>query len=176
MKEWALPGLVLIAVLQLVALGYRTGDAAMDASRWIAAGDEVLELGLADGSGTRRSLATGQPTLVLAFHSQCAHCERIAPTWSAWLDRHRGDVNVIAVSKEPHSSAKSYADRHGWDVDILTTGETSPGSREHAFTSRTPWVFALDSGARVIDEGHGSLINEIGRLVLSQGASEPFSH
>lgn len=168
MKNRVMIGLVLLAVVQIAVLGAVRGNATVGAARWLAPGDQVSDIGVVDRTGTLRSLTTRQPTLVLVFHSECGHCRRVAPAWRAWLEEHEDDVAVVAVSQEPHASAQAYASEHAWDVSVRTVPEASLGSREHALTSRTPWLFALDGDGFVIADGHGSRIEEIGGLLLGE--------
>ena len=168
MKDRVVIGLVLLAVVQIAVLGAVRGDATVGAAKWLAPGDQVADIEVLDRTGAPRSLASGQPTLVLVFHSECGHCRRVAPVWRAWLEEHVNDVAVVALSSEPHSSAQAYVTEHAWDVSVRTVPEASLGSRAHALTSRTPWLFALDGDGFVIAEGHGSRIEEIGGLFLGE--------
>ena len=167
-KDWVVAGLVLLAVVQIAVLGAVRGDATEGAAKWLAPGGQVADIEVLDRTGAPRSLVTGQPTLVLVFHSECGHCRRVAPVWRAWLEAHEERVAVVGVSSELHSSAQAYVIEHGWDVTVRTVPEASLGSREHALTSRTPWLFALDAAGFVVAEGHGSLIEEIGGLLLDE--------
>ena len=167
MRDRVLRGLAILAVVQGVALlaAYSIGTASD--SGWVVTGDSVDGLEVYGRSGDPTSLATGVPTLVLVFHSQCAHCERVAPEWKRWLDEHRDEVHVVSVSTEPWAEGRAYVDRHGWSVDHIRAGEGRRGSRTQAFTARTPWVFAVDARGTVLATGHGSVIDEVARPLMA---------
>ena len=163
MNRWILPGLVLAAAGQLAVLGNVPG---LGTSRWVVPGDEISDIQVTDGSDAPMSLATGQPTLVLVFHSECAHCLRVAPEWRRWLDQHRDELSVLAISSEGFETAWSYSSQHEWDIGVGSVKDTSMGTRGHALTSRTPWVFVLDGEGVVVAGGHGGMIEELGDTVL----------
>jgi len=58
-------------------------------------------------------------------------------------------------------SAEAFARLHGWEAEVvmLPPGNLVPQVR--ALTRRTPWVFVLDEGGRVVAEGHGARIAEL---------------
>ena len=163
MRDWLLGGLVLLAVVQLALLGATAGSS--NESRWLGPGDNLGSIPVADANGVSRSLATGSPTLVLVFHSECGHCQRVAPAWREWLDEHRDETRILSISSEDASSAQAYVAGHAWRVDTWTVTSPKIGSPAHALTSRTPWLFLVDPDGVVIAEGHGDEIDEIGRLM-----------
>ena len=163
MNRWILPGLVLAAAGQLAVLGSVPG---LGTSRWVGPGDKISDIQVTDASDAPMSLAMGQPTLVLVFHSDCAHCLRVAPEWRGWLDQYRDELSVVAISSETYESAQTYSTQHEWDIGVRSVKDTGMGTRGHALTSRTPWVFVLDREGVVVAGGHGGMIEELGSTVL----------
>jgi thiol-disulfide isomerase/thioredoxin len=176
MKTWVVRGLIALALAQIVAILSAGVMATPGSSRWVMEGDRIADLEVTDAEDRVGPLAASRPTLVLVFHSECAHCLRVAPTWAAWLDEHRGELAVVAVSSESYEKASAYAAEHGWGVPVRTVVESSFGTRGHALTSRTPWIFALEESGVVISGGHGDLIADLGALILDPtGGVEPGS-
>jgi thiol-disulfide isomerase/thioredoxin len=159
-----LAGLVLLALIQVALIGRRTLGA--DAGgQWLVAGDDVGGVSGLDSLGIDRPLAPGQPTLLLVFHSECGHCRRVAPAWTEWLRTHTESTRVVAVSREATAPAMEFVRTHSWGVDIRTVDASELGGAAHALTARTPWVFVIDADGRVIAEGHGDRLVELGALV-----------
>jgi len=99
--------------------------------------------------------------VVLVFHSECGHCEEVAPLWKAWTTASGADFRTVAISSEPLESAKAYVARHEWDAEVWTVVAGRLGGPEHGLTSRTPWVFVLNEAGVIISESHGGSIAEI---------------
>ena len=167
MRDRIVGALVLLAVVQVGLLAMAFTSAGDGAVAWFRKGDSLAGIELRDRDGVRRSLATGRPTLVLVFHSECGHCARVAPDWRDWLERHESGVSVVALSSESPEEANRYSSDHGWGVDAWTVAGIGLGSRAHAITARTPWLFAVDGDGVVIDAAHGWDIERIGGLVAS---------
>ena len=167
MKKALLPCLVLLAVAQiaLLVVGTWVGTTPDGAPR---VGDRVSDIVTTGPSGSSVALAAGEPTLVLVFHSACAHCRTVAPLWQSWLSDHRDAVAVVALAAETHESAVRFAIDHEWGVEVRAIPEVGRGTREHWLTSRTPWLFALDEDGQIVAEGHGTLIEEIGGVVIDR--------
>ena len=106
------------------------------------------------------STALGEPTVLLVFDSQCAHCLAVAPAWKAWIGNGPPGLRVVGVSTEPLETAGAFAQARGWGVEVWQV-EAPTGSLGHALTSRTPWVFILDGEGRIQEEGHGSRLAEL---------------
>lgn len=152
--------LTLLAVVQILVLVVAQGGPA-SASPSVDAGYDFGGVELLDGDSEATRLDRGERTLVLAFHSTCAHCEALAPTWRAWLEHAPPGLTVLAVSREPHPSALAYAERHDWKVAVRSAVVPVVGVRARALVRLTPWVYALDEDGRVVAAGHGSEIDRI---------------
>ena len=159
-KNGAIVALIVLAIVQLVAFGYRSTNAG-PVGRRVGVGDDVSGLSIVDATGAERALATGATTIVLIFHSECGYCARVAPDWRIWLDEYRSDAAVLAVSSEPITDAAAYADKHGWNVDVGSMEVGVLGGQAHALTSRTPWIFIVDGAGLVLAEGHGNLLAKL---------------
>ncbi len=118
--------------------------------------------------GARSPLATGEPVLVLVFHSSCGHCEVLAPDWAEWMRARPADLAVVAVSQEPLESAKQYAARHGWSVPVRSVVVPTLGSPARALVGLTPWVFALDENGHVLVGGHGSEVASVAAVLSAR--------
>ena len=135
-----------------------------------AAGDDALAdlsaVRVRGADGAEHALvAVGEPVLVLLFDPDCTHSRRIAPEWRAWLDGAHWPARVVALSAAPASVAAAHAVSNGWSVPVVTVKADDPRSWEHALTSRTPWVFALDSTGRILAQAHGSRLSEVAAVL-----------
>ncbi len=165
-------GLAILVVAQMAVLGFRQrSDGALPDS-WLQVGDNVAAVRVSDSLGRESPLVTGEPTLLLVFHSECGHCRAVAPLWKAWIEASGSAYHTIAVSSEPLESARAYVAEHEWDAEIRTVEAGRLGGWEHALTSRTPWVFVIDEAGVILAEGHGSRIAELG-AVLVDARQEP---
>ncbi len=167
LKDGAVLGLSLLAVAQLAALGFRQAQGRQPVGGGLGVGDDVSEVLSRDESDRPVPLATGRPTLLLVFHSECGHCARVAPVWQDWLEDHRRDVRALAVSSESLESARAYVAEHHWGTEIRTVSAAQLGGAGHALTSRTPWLFVIDTAGVILAEGHGSRIVELGAILLA---------
>ena len=155
-------GLAALALVQVLILVLGRGGLAAGSPDF-GPGYDFGDVEVSDGASSS-TLATGQPTLVLVFHSGCAHCMAVAPLWAEWLSDRPAGLETVAVSREPHSAAAAYARRHGWDVDVRSVRVPTVGSRARALVAMTPWVYALDGDGAVVAGFHGS---EIGRAAAA---------
>ena len=162
-KNRVVLALGLLAVAQLVVLGFRLES--RDASgSWFQVGDTLSGIRAFDSSGQEASLVGGDPTVVLVFHSECGHCEDVAPLWRDWRDwttASGSDFRTVAISSEPLKSAKAYAAQHEWDAEVWTVEAGGLGGLGHGLTGRTPWIFVLDEMGVILAEGHGRRIVEL---------------
>lgn len=115
------------------------------------------------GRAGAEPLAVDGPTLLLAFHSECAHCLRVSPEWSAWLRAHDSG-RVLAISREELGVAERYVDERGWSVVVRSVSVTDVGGLEAALLRRTPWIYVVDAEGVVRAAGHGNQIEELGAL------------
>ena len=160
-KNRVVLALGLLAVAQLVVLGFRLESRDAPSGSWFQVGDTLSGIRAFDSSGQEASLVGGDPTVVLVFHSECGHCEDVAPLWRAWKTASGPDFRTVAISSEPLKSAKAYAAQHEWDAGVWTVEAGRLGGLEHGLTSRTPWIFVLDETGVILAEGHGRRIVEL---------------
>lgn len=167
-RSLAVGTLTLLAATQVVSLVLRASQTERPAT--VAVGEDLSPVTIWQPGGSL-PLGSGRPTLLLAFHVDCAHSRRIAPDWSAWLSATRlDDVSVVAVTTGPLPEAASHAQEAGWPVEVGSV-EPDGSTRGDALTQRSPWVFAVDGAGQVVAEGHGSKIREVARA-LGVGAPE----
>lgn len=131
----------------------------------LLAGDTVLTLRGVSLDGRPRSVVMnrrdGKWTVVLAYHSKCAHCATVAPEWSTWLKSLPESAVALAVSREPPDSAAAYAKEHGWEVPLLPVPGAELPNVERYLVSRTPWVFVFDSEGVFVGQAHGAELNTL---------------
>ncbi len=164
--DWALLGLVLLAALQVALIVTRARAPESDVAappQFLAVGDVPGEVLVLNAGGESRPLVSrgeALPTLVLAFHSECAHCATVAPAWAEWLRGQDFELRVLGVSREPVETSTAYARGNGWDVDVVQVPDdfTAPGGR---LVMRTPWLFLLDPEGVIVFEAHGSRLDEL---------------
>lgn len=153
--------LALLAVAQALLLGFEPRTADTWTGSWLQAGGSLSKAHAVGPEGQKVSLATGEPTLLLVFNSDCEYCEAVAPLWKAWTTAPRQGLRAIAISSEPIPSANQYALDHEWNAEVWTVAADLPDGIEFALTRRAPWVFLLDGEGVILAEGNGSRIAEI---------------
>ncbi len=164
-RDWVLLGLVLLAVIQAVVLSFKADFGLTADTPWFTVGDTLSHLQPLDSDGQTASLAGGTPMLVLVFHSECGHCQEVAPLWRAWTGTTWGDVRVVAVSSEEPATAQAYAAEQDWNTEVWTVEASRLGEASHTLTSRTPWVFVLDPSGVILAEGQGARIAELAAVL-----------
>ena len=169
-RQAAVVGLVALATAQLAVLGYRAGASP---ATGIGVGEDLSGVRVGGADGMERALVTEAPMLLLVFDPECAHSRRISPEWRAWLLEAGGPANVLALSAGSVTDAATFAQANGWPVRVATINPGARGSREHALTSRTPWVFAVDRSGRVLAEGHGARLPEVAAALASSDGLSP---
>ena len=172
-RDWVLLGLVLLAVSQAVVLSFRADFGLTADTPWFTVGDTLADLDLLDSEGGTASLAGGTHVLLLVFHSECGHCQEVAPLWRAWTGTSWGDVRVVAVSSEEPATAEAYAAEQDWNAEVWTVGASRLGGPGHTLTSRTPWVFVLDPAGVVLAEGQGARIAELAAVLDGEAWGSP---
>ena len=165
-KYGAIIGLAILAVTQMAVLGFRQGSGGVPSGSWLRLGDNVAAVRASDSLGRESPLVTGEPTLLLVFHSECGHCRNVAPIWRDWIEASGPAFRTVAVSSEPLEPAQAFVTEHKWDAEIRTVAAGRLGGWEHALTSRTPWVFVIDEAGVILAEGHGSRIAELGAVLV----------
>lgn len=151
-------GLLALAGVQALALGKERPNTNSES---IGVGTDLSGVRFTSPDGTVRYLATGTPILALVFDPECVHSDRVAADWAQWLrDSAQGLqksddrwFTVIALSASPAHAAAAYGEANSWGVAV--------GTGDGALVRRTPWVFALGRGGRVVAEGHGSKLREV---------------
>jgi thiol-disulfide isomerase/thioredoxin len=172
-RDWILLGLVLLAAIQAVVLSSRPDVGGTQDDPWFTVGDTLSALHPLDSLGRTASFAGGAPTVLLVFHSECGHCQEVAPLWRAWTGTPANDVRVVAVSSEEPATARAYAAEHDWSTEVWTVSASRLGGPGHTLTSRTPWVFVLDPAGVVLAEGQGSRIAELTAILHGEARGTP---
>jgi thiol-disulfide isomerase/thioredoxin len=172
LKDGVLAVLALLAVAQIGLLTYRQLHAYEDVRRRLGFGDSVAGIQTLAADGGTASLATGRATLLMVFHSECVHCERVAPAWAQWLSDEDVGVDIVAVSNEPFDVAAGYAAEKGWDVAVKTVSVDRLGDDAHALTSRTPWLFLIGPGGTIEAEGHGEGLAEMAAVIRESAEAD----
>lgn len=166
--------LVLLAMSQVSVVGYRLISTSNAGPQFLEEGDRLEQLaGSVGGSNRRLTLSTNgvKWTALLVFHSACPHCETVAPKWREWLNVSH-DVEIVAVTRDPDSTAEAYRDRHGWQVDVLSLGEPPEGTPEYLITGRTPWLFLVDPKGKIRFTGHGQLVDTLETVMYELAVDE----
>ncbi|MBW3572886.1 MAG: peroxiredoxin family protein [Gemmatimonadetes bacterium] len=168
--------LVLVALAQLALLS--SGMMRKEAPRPprpdpVRVGDQVGELpGHMDGAPARVALRRSDQrwTAVLAFASDCVHCETVAPDWSNWLRKEHA-FEVIGISRDAPQDAAAYRGHHGWRMRILNVPRGD--ARTGFLVSRTPWVFLFDDRGVLRYEGHGRSVASVDSIVRAGRLTPP---
>jgi len=112
----------------------------------------------------RLATDAGIPTVVYVFHPDCVHCHAVAPDWALHFSADHTDgpmVQRIAVTNDAVVPAVAYAERFGWNVDVLSIKDLTPADPEFSLFSRTPWVFVFDSAGVLRFNGHGRRLGQM---------------
>ena len=161
------------AVQVLVAASRaRPADAAGAPAAQLAVGDALPRLEGVDVDGNPSSIPLanddGVVTVLFAYHSVCAHSDTVAPDWTSFLadgSWSAGVTRTLAVTRDPPDAALAYAERFGWDVEILSAPDVLPSDIRHSLVSRTPWVFVFDSDGVLRFQDHGGELDLVERAV-----------
>ena len=159
---WAL---LLLAATQGLLLGLRQWPGSVASDPWLAAGDHLpyqeVQDALGRGVWAPSPALSHHPTVLLVFDPGCGPCTAVAPVWAQWI-RDWGDRSqVVALSASLPESAEAFARLHGWETEVVTLRQDPLLPQVRGLTRRTPWVFVLDEGGRVMAEGHGARIAEL---------------
>lgn len=152
----------------------RSLDGLANPATQLAVGDAlpVLEGVGTDGSPLAVPLANdeGAVTVLFAYHSECVHSDTVASDWTSFFaDGTWGadGIRTLALTRDLPGPAVSYAERFGWDVDLLSTPDAVPSDIRHSLVSRTPWVFVFDAGGVLRFQGHGGELDLVEQAVES---------
>lgn len=154
-------GLVLLAFLQILVLGFRLRPGAGPSESLPTVGDTLSGIPFRQLYDPRGAPSQGRATVILVFHSRCVHCAEVAPLWADWIRDVGSDWDVFAVSSEPLGSAEAYAKEQAWPVEVAVVDASQARGAAQAFTARTPWVFVVDRDGVILSEGHGGRIAEL---------------
>ncbi|MXW16025.1 MAG: hypothetical protein F4139_10340 [Gemmatimonadetes bacterium] len=116
-------------------------------------------------------------TVMYIFDPDCVHSVSLGSLWARHFDRvWEEDVGVrrIAVSLASPLSARKFAERHGWRLEVLSMAGLSSERKEYSLASKTPWVFVFDSDGVLRLHDHGSELDEVQAAVaqlLSESAA-----
>ena len=151
-------GLILLAFLQLLVLGFRLRPGAGPSESLPAVGDTLSGLPFRQLHNPRGVQSQSGATLILVFNSRCGHCAEVAPLWADWVRDAGSDWDVLAVSSEPLDSAEAYAKQQGWPMEVAVVDASVARGPAHALTARTPWVYVVgqDSFAYKDEGSHGA--------------------
>ena len=112
----------------------------------------------------RLATDAGIATVLYVFHPDCVHCHAVAPEWAEHFEADRTNtpmVQRIAVTNDSVGPAVAYAERFGWNVEVLSVAELTQADREYSLFSRTPWVFVFDSAGVLRFDGHGRRLEQM---------------
>ena len=160
-KDKVILSLFLLAGIQLLVLGVRVTRPVQVPLVWPQEGDTLLEIPVFRSDGPETQLLSGEPTVLLIFHSRCVHCAEVASLWRSWLQDYGPDWQVLAVSSEPLDSAQTYVEHQGWEVEVGVVEAGSSGGPADVLTGRAPWVFVANGAGVILAEGHGNTIAEL---------------
>lgn len=167
-KNGLLALLLLMVVAQIAWLASSRGQQREQSTASLSVGETLNQLSGLNADGAAVSVAWSSPreqwTALLAFHSERGFCDLLAEEWREWLETPR-PVHVIAISGESIIAAGAYAEKHGWNVNVLAL-DNSPSSNPHlALIHRTPWLFLVDPQGVLRYEGHGSNLSVIDEMI-----------
>jgi len=175
-RDIVLTMLVLGAAVQVLVATQRVQppDGAANPAPQLAVGDALPMLaGVgADGGPLSVPLANdeGTVTVLFAYHSECVHSDTVASDWTSFFaDRTWGadGIRTLALTRDLPGPAASYAERVGWDVDLLSAPDAVPPDIRHSLVSRTPWVFVFDSRGVLRFQDHGGELDLVEQAVES---------
>ena len=160
-REILLPGLALLAVLQLAVMATGGSLSPRLSSAWIQVGDTLSMVRATDAHGAPVSPTTGEPTVLLVFRSDCGHCQEVAPLWRDWIGSAGRSYRVFALTADPIETASAFVTQYGLDAQVVTVDGRFGRGEAHFLLARTPWVFLLDGEGVIQAQGHGSQIGKI---------------
>lgn len=112
----------------------------------------------------------GTVTVLYAFNSECAFCDDVAPEWAGHFTSTAPagtTIRRIAVTRDLPSPAATYAERFGWQVDLLSIAQVPQPGRESSLVSRTPWIYVLDSDGVLRFQDHGAELRRVEEAIAA---------
>ena len=171
LSDWILVGLSLLVIVQVALFASRRASPDLPAGpppAFIVPGDRVGDVTVilaGDRSEPLVDPSADRPTLLMAFHSECAHCATVAPVWQEWLEsRSTSGLRILGLSRGPPEPAEAYARQHGWPLEIALVPD-DPTAEGFRLVTRTPWLILLDADGVVRFEGHGAKLEELEPLL-----------
>jgi hypothetical protein len=159
---WAL---LVLAATQGLLLGLRPWPGSVASDPWLAAGDRLpyqeVHDALGRGVWAPSPAPSHPPRSCWSSIPGAAPATAVAPVWAQWI-RDWGDRSpVVALSASLPGPAEAFARLHGWEAEVVALPPGNLAPQVRALTRRTPWVFVLDEGGRVVAEGHAARIAEL---------------
>lgn len=99
-------------------------------------------------------------TIVLAFHSQCVWCVKVAPHWREWIVSHP-DLNIVAVTLDDPLVSARFLKTHELPIPFLSVASTARAGVEQDVVRVTPWVFVFDAGGVLREERNAHDLNAL---------------
>ena len=135
----------------------------------LAVGDTVSGLTGYNEAGTPVTIPLltdeeAQITVIYSFHPDCSHSRSWGRAWARHFDQVQAEdsaVRRIALTLDGPLSGQDFAQRFGWETELLSLTGLSPLQREYSLVSRTPWVFVFDSHGVLRFDGHGSQLEQV---------------
>lgn len=112
----------------------------------------------------------GTVTVLYAFNSECVFCDDLAPEWARHFATPAAaspPIRRIAVTRDLPGPAATYADRFGWEVDLLSVAQLAQADREASLVSKTPWVFVFDSEGVLRFQDHGAELQHMEEAIAA---------
>ncbi len=111
----------------------------------------------------------GTVTVLYAFNSECVFCDDLAPEWASHFATPPASSSIrrIAVTRDLPGLAASYAERFGWQVDLLSVAQLARADRESSLVSKTPWVFVFDSDGVLRFQDHGAELQRMEEAIAA---------
>lgn len=172
-------GLVVLAVAQMGWLGLRTRGASAPPEKLpqpVVLGDTLEALALIDATGAPLdvSLVTddGKPTVVMAFWSDCAHCQTVASNWATWYPAVAEQAHIVGITRDEVSVAQAYRSEHAWGFPVFSLQDPETPAAETFITSRTPWIFVYAGDGSLQLMVHGASVDDVSGMIATLGATE----
>lgn len=168
--------LVLVVIAQVVHVAVRPGKTmgGVAQERGVRVGDTVGALTGYDDDGVLAILPLeadpGTVTVLYAFDSECVFCDDVAPEWASQFATQAAAspaIRRIAVTRDLPGPAATYAERFGWQVDLLSVAQPAQAGRESSLVSKTPWVFVFDSDGVLRFQDHGAELQRMEEAIAA---------
>jgi hypothetical protein len=160
MKRWLQLGLLVLAVVQVSALGMDRIDSPA----------ELVPMGVGDVvSVSDVPVAKNGLTVFMAFRESCIHCQSVAAAWGSWMNTPRSGVTVVAITMDETEVGQRFADQWGWQVPVVSLIPDDWSSPVSQLVRRTPWAWVLDSDGVIRYQGHGGDLEALADALATAG-------